>query len=162
MKKLVYLSLALVLIAVTMQSCSKNTPKDVAYTWLTGFNHMDFENAKKVSTPDTKVLLATLEQMTDKVSDSNKKDLKKVVITIKDVKVTGDKAVATYTASDNPGKEQTLNLVNQNGNWLVLFTKVDLYGGMPGKDEEQPVEGENVMSADSAADASMVDTTKHQ
>ena len=97
MKKIVYTSLALILVAFMLPGCSKNTPKDVAYNWLTAFNHLDFDAAKKLSTPDTKNLLNSLQVLTENVADSNKKDLKKVSITIKDVKLNGDKAVATYT-----------------------------------------------------------------
>lgn len=119
-------------------SCSKNTPKEVAKTWLTGFNHMDFEDAIKLSTQDTKNLLSSLEELTKGVSDSGKSEVKKIKVSIKDVKEEGDKAVVTYTSSDNP-TEQKLNLVKENDKWLVQFTKSDLVGVMP-KDEDAPAE----------------------
>jgi GH25 family lysozyme M1 (1,4-beta-N-acetylmuramidase) len=64
--------------------------------------------------------------------------VKKIKVSIKDVKEEGDKAVVTYTSSDNP-TEQKLNLVKENDKWLVQFTKTDLVGVMP-KDEDVPVE----------------------
>ncbi len=131
MKKIMLTSFALIMAAFMWAGCSKNTPKDVAYNWLTAFNHLDFEGAKKLSTADTKNLLNSLQKLTDNVADSNKKELKKVSITIKDVKVNGDKAVATYTASDNPTKEQTLNLVKEGDNWHAQFSKVDLMAEAP-------------------------------
>jgi hypothetical protein len=130
MKTNLRLLLLLVAASVLFASCSKNTPKEVAQTWLTGFNHMDFEQSMKLSTPDTKNLLASLQELTEGVSDSGKAELKKITVTIKDVKEDGDKAVVTYISSDNP-TEQTLNLVKKNDKWLVLFTKTDLVGVTP-------------------------------
>ena len=138
MKKFVYSSLAFIVAAFLFASCAKNTPKDVAYNWLTATNHLDFETAKKLSTADTKNLLNSLERLTEKVTDSNKQDLKKITINIKSVKVDSTKAVAVYTSSDNPTKEQTLNLVKINDQWLVAFTKVDLMGKVPEENNTEP------------------------
>lgn len=121
-----------------LAGCNKNTPKEVARTWLNSFNHMDFEQAMKVSTNDTKNLLNSLNELTSGVSDSGKTEVKKITVSIKDVKEEGDKAVVTYTSSDNP-TEQKLNLVKQNDKWLVLFTKTDLVGVIP-PDEEAEAE----------------------
>jgi len=133
-------------------SCSKNTPKEVATVWLTGFNRMDFEQSMKLSTPETKNLLNSLQELTENVSDSAKTALAKVTVSIKDVKEEGDKAVVTYTSSDNPTEEK-LNLVKQNDKWLVMFTKTDLVGVMPtddGESSEQPAVDSTAAPADSA------------
>lgn len=129
-----------VVAALGLTGCNKNTPKEVARTWLIGFNRMDFEPAMKLSTPDTKNLLASLKELTDAVADSGKEELNKITVTIKDVKEDGDNAVVTYISSDNP-REQKLNLVKQNEKWLVLFTKTDLVGVMPDKDENEADQG---------------------
>src|ERR1700759_5366442 len=86
MKKFLLSFSGLLLAAVILVSCNKNSPKDVANTWLTSFYHMDYDAAKKVSTEETKNLLAQLAQLSSMVSDSSKKELKKITITIKDVK----------------------------------------------------------------------------
>jgi hypothetical protein len=75
--------LLLAFLSLMMVSCSKNTPKEVAKTWLTGFNHMDFEDAMKLSTLDTKNLLSSLEELTKGVSDSGKTEVKKIKVSIK-------------------------------------------------------------------------------
>ncbi len=135
-------------------SCSKNTPKEVAHTWLLGFNRMEFDQAMKVSTNDTKNLLSSLQELTEAVSDSGKAELKKITVNIKNVKEDGDKAVVTYVSSDNP-REQTLNLVKQNDKWLVLFTKTDLVGVMPEKND--PAD-EEIPTTDSAATTTTTDS----
>jgi len=168
MRKVMYSFLALIVAAFMFMSCSKNTPKDVAYNWLIAYNHLDFEAAKKLSTPDTKNLINSLQRLTDNVADSNKKELKKVSVDIKGVKVDGDKAVATFTSSDNPVKEQTLNLVKVNEQWLVLFTKVDLMGEVPeGMNDEQANTADStgatgaLQDTSMSADANRSDTSKH-
>jgi hypothetical protein len=153
MKKTGYLVLFVALIlSVIVTGCSKNSPKQVAQTWLNGFHHLDFDAAKKVSTEDTKKMLSQFEQLTSMLADSNKKELKKVVVTIKDIKEDGDKAVATYVTSDNPGKDQTINLVKQDGQWLVQFTKVDMETSAAKDIENEPVEAEPADSTAAPAD----------
>ncbi len=151
MKRFLRQLLLLSSVSVLLISCSKNTPKEVAHTWLTGFNRMDFEQAMKLSTPDTKNLLSSLMELTEGVTDSGKAELKKITVTINDVKEDGDKAVVTYISSDNP-VEQKLNLVKQNDKWLVLFTKTDLVGVIP-KDENNNVQPEAADSTATSADS---------
>ncbi len=156
MKNNLRLFLFVAIIPFALMSCNKNTPKDVAHTWLTGFNQMDFEQAMKLSTNDTKNLLSTLEQLTEGVSDSGRAELKKIKVSIKDVKEDGDKAMVTYTSSDNPN-EQVLSLVKQNDKWLVQFTKTDLVGTLPQTTEGEDM-SEDVPTTDSAA--TTADTTQ--
>ena len=158
MKKVLVSFSTLLLVALMSVSCNKNSPKDVASAWLNSFYHLDYETAKKSSTEDTKSLLATLQQFTNMVPDSNKKEMKKITVNVKDVKEDGDKAVATYTTSDNPGKDQSLNLVKQSGKWLVQFSKNDQMGGAADSTgTEQP------MGADSTSPAggAMPDSSMH-
>ena len=153
--------LVLVLVGFVMAGCNKNTPKDVAYNWLTDFNHLDFDDPKKLSTADTKNLLSSLQQLTDKVTDSNKKELKRVTVTIKDVQTTGDKAVATYTSSDNPTKVEKLNLVKQGNLWLVQFSKVVLMGEVPDGMDEMPSAADSTSAAGAPQDTTMsADTSR--
>jgi hypothetical protein len=95
---------------------------------------MNFDEAMKVSTNDTKNLLSSLKALTDQINDSAKKEMKKVKVDVKDVKINGDVATATYTTSDNP-HEQTLTMVKQSDKWLVQFSKTDLMGGLPDKSD---------------------------
>jgi uncharacterized protein YxeA len=157
MKKVLLSFSALLLIVIMSVSCNKNSPKDVATAWLTSFYHLDFEAAKKTSTDDTKTLLATLQQFTSMVADSSKKERQNISVNVKNVKEDGDKAIATYTTSDYPAKDQSLNLIKQNGKWLVQFSKNDQVGGAADSaGAEQP------MGADSSgAGGSMPDSTMH-
>ncbi len=111
--------------AATLAGCKKNTPKEVANEWLTDFYHLDYDAAKKLSTEETKNLLAQVQQLASMIPDSTKQALKKTSTTIKKVDINGDKATVTYIVSDNPALEQPLNLVKLNGHWLVMYTKED-------------------------------------
>jgi hypothetical protein len=140
MKKILHSFSVTTLAAIFLVSCGgKNTSREVANTWLTGFYHMDYEAAKKVSTEDTKALLSQLSVLSGAVSDSVKKEKIKVNIVIKDDKETGDTALVTYCVVD--GKD-TLNDMpplklirsstgDQKGKWLVLFTKNEMGGPTP-------------------------------
>ncbi len=125
MTKLLRSITILLLAAMALTSCNKNTPKEVAGAWLNCFWKLDYDGAKKYSTEETKNLLMQVEQLANAVSDSDRKQMKKLVIDIKDVKEEADKAVVTYTLSENPSKEQYLNLVKNKGQWQVMFTKSD-------------------------------------
>jgi len=153
MKNNLRLFLLIAIAPMMLMGCNKNNPKDVAQTWLNGFNQMDFEKSIKLSTNDTKNLLSTLEELTAGVSDSGRAELKKIKVTIKDVKEDGDKAMVTYTSSDNPN-EQTLSLVRQNYKWLVQFTKTDLVGTLP-----QTTEGEDIEEMPATTDSTVTPTT---
>ncbi len=158
MKKILVSFSTLLLVAVMSVSCNKNSAKDVATTWLTSFYHIDYETAKKVSTEDTKTLLASLQQFTNMVPDSTKKEMKKINVNVKNVKEDGDKAVATYTISDNPAKDQTINLVKKDGKWLVQFSKNDqMSGAGDASGPEQPAGSDSA----GAPAGTMADTTMH-
>ncbi len=128
MKKLFYSLSAVVFAALFMVSCNKNNPKDVADKWLTSFYHMDYEEAKKVSTDETKGLVNTFQELTRSLADSSKQEMKKIQVTIKDVKEEGDKATVTYTTSEEDAKEQKLAMIKKDGKWLVEFSKNDMMG----------------------------------
>lgn len=169
MKKILLSFSTLLLASMLLVSCSKNSPKDVANTWLTSFYHMDYEAAKKVSTDDTKALLTQLSALSSMMPDSTKKELKNISVTIKDVKEDGDKATVTYSLSggkDAPKDTPPLKLVKQGGKWLVQFTKQDQMGGdggsgggasSPDQGGASPAGG----GTDAGAGAPPADTTHH-
>lgn len=115
----------IVAITVMATGCSRNSPKEVAKTWLTAFNHMDADAAMKLSSSATKNLINSLSELKGPIPDSTMELLKEITVDIKDVKEEGSKAIVTYTTSDNP-RERSLLLVMQGDKWVVQFTKVDL------------------------------------
>jgi hypothetical protein len=117
--------LPIVAIAVMATGCSRNSPKEVAKTWLTAFNRLDADGAMKLSSSATKNLINSLSELSGPVPDSTLERLKDITVDIKDVKEEGNKATVTYTTSDNP-RERTLLLVLLGDKWVVQFTKLDL------------------------------------
>ncbi len=104
---------------------NKNAPLFVAYKWLNKFYHMDFEEAKTVSTDETKTMLEQFAGMVNLMPDSSKQQMMRIRIAVKDPKEEGDKANVAYTTSDNPEKPQMLYLVKKDEKWLVQFSKND-------------------------------------
>ena len=159
MKK-VLLSLAAVLVlAVSFVSCNSNSPKASADKFMTGLLHYDYEAAKSVSTEETKKMIDLMAQFSAMMPDSMKQAAKKVKVNIKDSKEEGDKAVVTYTTSDDPA-EKKLNMVKQDGKWLVQYSKMDEGNGT----EEPSLPEEETTPADTTtappADGTVVDTTQ--
>jgi Domain of unknown function (DUF4878) len=128
MKKNFLSVLSVFALAIILVSCTPNSPKAVAEKWLTSFAHMDYDGAKKLSTEETKKQLDMLQQFSSFATDSQKKELQKVTVTIKDVKENGDNATVTYVTSAAP-KEQPLPLKKVNGKWLVAWSKTDMMNG---------------------------------
>lgn len=128
MKKVLLSIAAAILFAFTMVSCNSNSPKGTAEKFLNSFYHMEYKEAKEVSTEDTKKMLDMIEQFSAiSIADSNKQNAKKVKIEIGEVVENGDSATVMYTTSDNK-QPQKVNLVKQNGKWLVQWSKEDSMG----------------------------------
>ncbi|MES2703779.1 MAG: WG repeat-containing protein [Bacteroidota bacterium] len=107
-----------------------NNPKHIAYRWLTDFYHLRYDEAKEVSSDDTRVLLEQFSGLTGYMNDSSRKEMMKVKVGIKDVHDEGSTANVVYHTSDNPGKDQVINLIkNADGQWRVQFSKNDIVGG---------------------------------
>jgi hypothetical protein len=113
------------ILMIGMAACNKNNPEAVAKQFLNGFYHMEYEKARQVSTEQTIQLVNLMEQFAIQYPDSVKQNAKKKKIELVEVKEDGDNAVALYTISDEPGVQQKLKLVKQNGKWLVSHSKQD-------------------------------------
>ena len=153
MKKALLSIAALCVLAISITSCNNDSPKAAADKFLTNLYHMEYAKAKEVATDDTKKLLDMMEQFSTYLPDSNKQTAQKIKVDIKDVKEEGDKATVTYVTSESPN-EQKLDMIKQNGKWLVQWSKQD-GGNMNDIPEEEPVmEGEtdSTIAAEPAAE----------
>lgn len=104
-----------------------NLPANVAYKWLTGFYHLDYFEANRYATGDTKMLLQQFAHMSDMISDSSKERMMGVMVGIKNCRQEDDRAIVTYTLSDNRSKEQLLFLVrDENNKWLVQLPRAGM------------------------------------
>ncbi len=130
MKKAILSMAALLALAVTLVSCGGGSPKASAEKWLNGFYHMDYAQAKEVSTEETKKQLESFESMMGMMQQNAKDEAKKIKVDVKDPKVTGDNATVEYTLSNDPSPK-TLKMVKQNGKWMAQWSKMDM-GGMGG------------------------------
>ncbi|MEI6853551.1 MAG: hypothetical protein WCL06_11935, partial [Bacteroidota bacterium] len=118
MKKLFSLVIvAIVIVAVSACGGKKNTPEAVAEKFLGHLNKKEYAEAKKLGTENTKQMLDMMESFSGMDKKAEVKDVK-----IENLKceTTEDKAKCTYTAE---AKEETIDLVKQDGNWLVDMKK---------------------------------------
>ena len=146
--------LPIIAIAVMATGCSRNSPKEVAKTWLTAFNRLDADGAMKLSSSATKNLINSLNELSGPVADSTLENLKDITVDIKDVKEEGSKAIVTYTTSDNP-RERTLLLVMQGDKWVVQFTRADLARDLAEAGEEAKESAPAPTAADSTVTISV-------
>jgi PDZ domain-containing secreted protein len=139
MKKLLLSIIALVMISMTIVSCgSKNDPKAVALNYLNALKSLDYEGAKKFSTPETGKMLDMLSSFSSMMPDSMKEQTKKIKIEIKEAKEEGDKCTVKFVSSDKPESEEVLNMVKKDGKWLVNMGKDDMNGGGAPMEETAP------------------------
>lgn len=124
------------MIAIVATGCNSNSPKPVAEKFLNSFWHMNYKEAKEVSTDATKQMLEMLETMAVRLPDSEVKKAQKVTVEITKVEENGDKAVVYYKTSEM-NDEKKLNLIKQDDKWLVNFTKNDEFITEE-PDEEEP------------------------
>ena len=102
---------------------SKN-PEAVVVKFLTFMGRLDFENAKLYGTAKTGQLLdifsyaVATAKKTDSINKFEKRDLKVKVIKCEKQ---GDFAVVTY--SSNQTQQDRIDLVKQNGKWLIDLKK---------------------------------------
>lgn len=118
MKFPVVLSIA---VAALMTACGGGeTPSKVAEKFLTHIDKKEFKEAKAYGTKATGDLLDMVDGLAGMMP---KEDPKGFVI--KEEKIEGDKATVTYRSN---GKEadETLNLVKEDGKWLVNMSKEDM------------------------------------
>lgn len=165
MKKVFFSLVAVFALAISLVSCNSNSPKASAEKFVNGLTHMDYEAAKSVSTEDTKKMLEMMQQLTAMMPDSVKQNAKKEKVTMGKEEINGDKATVTYTTASNP-TEQKLNLVKQNGKWLVQWSKNDNNGGSDATQPATPPSNDTfaaspVVTDSPATTAPATDTTKH-
>ncbi len=146
--------------AVAFTGCNKNSPKAAAETYLNGLYHYDYEAAKSVATEETKNMIDLAAQFSAMMPDSMREEAQKIKVDIKDVKEEGDRAVVTYSTSDEEA-EKKLNLVKQGDKWLVNHSKMDDMMNEEGLDDPQD-EVDVDSLATPPADGTMVDTTANQ
>ena len=114
--------------AVAFTGCNKNSPKAAAETYLNGLYHYDYEAAKSVATEETKNMIDLAAQFSAMMPDSMREEAQKIKVDIKDVKEEGDRAVVTYSTSDEEA-EKKLNLVGVGFRAAAQGSKLNLQIG---------------------------------
>lgn len=142
MKNLFKLALVAIVALVFNACSSSDTPEKVAEKFLTALGKKDYDAAKGLATKESQGtidMIASISKMG--VSQENKDAKEPKVENIKcDTKE--DKSTCTYTSD---GQEQKIELMKENGKWLVSMKKEN-----PMENTTTPVDSTSVS----------VDTTK--
>lgn len=160
MKKILFIVATLLVGTFALTSCSTSSPKASAEKYLTAFYRMEYEDAKKYATEDTKKQLDMLAQFSGMMGDTIKQQARQAVVNVTDVKEEGDNATVTYTLKPD-GKEQapgtqTLKMVKEKGKWLASWSKQDMQGGA--MEEPNPMDNPDANSMDPNAAPLPADT----
>ncbi len=124
------------LILVTVASCrflgieKKNSPEYVANKFLTHFQKLEFDEASQYGTENTKMILRLFKSLSAMVPDSTKSQNNFSDAVIHKCTIENNTAICRYTAN---GKEETIDLIKQDGKWLVDLKKEQKNPFNPGK-----------------------------
>jgi len=131
-QRTLFLGFFLGLSTLFLTSCSffADKPSKNAEKFLTHFYALEFEEAKKYGTKSTGELLDALKGFVAMLSEEDKK---KKSFKIVGETIDGDTAVVLFE-EEGSKEPETLNMVKEDGKWLVNMSKEDL-------DKEDEMEG---------------------
>lgn len=153
--------LAVILLGViAFNACNSGggTPEAVAETFLNHLNKKEYADAKKLGTENTVKMLETLETfaaMGDEADTEAEAETEEFKIEEISSEIDGDNAVCTYKTSD--GKEDKIELVKQDGKWLVDMKKE----GMGGEGDTELTDDTEVTD-DTEIEGDVVDTDEEE
>ncbi|PLW92888.1 MAG: hypothetical protein C0592_08455 [Marinilabiliales bacterium] len=122
LKTLILLVLAIpfVIFSCKIFKDKTNTPEFVSQVFLEHIQKLEFEEAKEYSTEETKMMLTFFTNITELVPDSQRIPAQETDVVIHNCIIQGETAQCSYTAN---GKNQTIDLIKQEGKWLVDMKK---------------------------------------
>ena len=97
-----------------------NTPEYVSKVFLEHIQRLEFEEAKEYATEETKMMLTFFSNITDLVPDSSRNVATEPDVEIHECIIQGETAQCSYIAN---GKNQTIDLIKEDGKWLVDMKK---------------------------------------
>lgn len=127
---------AFLFILVIITSCrlfgvdKKNSPEYVTKQFLTHFQKLEFDEAMEYGTENTKMMLRLFKSLSNMVPDSTRSQNDFSDAEVGKCTIEGNTAVCSYTAN---GKNQTIDLIKQDGQWLVDLKKEQKNPFNPGK-----------------------------
>lgn len=147
---------ALVAAVILFTACGGGeSPKAVAQKFITAIEDKKFDDAAALGTEDTKKAV----QMLQSFASMMPADAKKKEFEFGEEKVDGDKATVSYKEKGTD-KEQTVNLVKQDGKWLVSMSKEEMTGGSGSESAEPTAPVDSAATAAPAADSAAAPATK--
>lgn len=135
--------MAVAVLGLTMAvSCGKSDEdqvKQVATDFLTAFNKMDFDGAKKYATPESAEQLDAYKSL---AAMGGATEAPKFDVEITKVEINGEDATANYTlkAEGKDAEEAALKLKKVDGKWLAVYQKEGFSGNQAETEEAENTE----------------------
>jgi len=129
-------TVTLLLILVFASSCRflgierKNTPEYATKMFLTHFQKLEFTEAAEYGTENTKMMLKLFKSLSNMVPEETRSQNNFSDAVIQECTTQGNTAQCKYTAN---GKNETIDLIKQDGKWLVDLKKEQSNPFSPGK-----------------------------
>lgn len=123
-----------------LTACGGGGPEGATINFLEAMYSGDFEEAKKYATTDTKSMLTMLESFGAKDQFADKMGEADIDFKVVETKIDGDKAVCTVkmTSSQEEGdQDMPMNLVKEDGKWLVSMDKESMNKEGMGKQNKE-------------------------
>lgn len=105
--------------AVTITSCNKSDPGEVAQHFFQALYSKNFPDAKKYATVASGQMIDMIATFNKSTNDSSKEAIK---IVVDQVKVNGNTATVRVTSTNN-NNSMIASLVKENNDWKVAFDK---------------------------------------
>lgn len=125
MNRLVFRSLALLLVLVFLSACQRDTPERAALEFMDSLAAMDFQRATELSTPSAELVIGILEMAAAGMSDSELREFQSAFGNYRHVStsIDGDRAVVVLSME---GQEESIDMRRIDGQWLVDINKDDM------------------------------------
>jgi len=157
------LSLAFFAAIVSFYACSggaSGDPKAAAEKFFHALKTMNFEEAEKYATKDSKSMLDLMKMGMTMApnSDSVKAEMEKQKVAYSDPVINGDEATLTITVNDT--EKTNFKLKKEEGEWKVAFDKSTLMQMGMDKAKEKGVTDEELKEAKDAMETLSSDSMK--
>ena len=123
-----------------LTACGGGGPEGATINFLEAMYSGDFEEAKKYATTDTKSMLTMLESFGAKDQFADKMGEADIDFEVVETKIDGDKAVCTVkmtSSQEDSDQDMPMNLVKEDGKWLVSMDKESMNKEGMGKQNKE-------------------------
>ncbi|MBK9449642.1 MAG: DUF4878 domain-containing protein [Bacteroidetes bacterium] len=110
-------------LTIFLSACAGKSPKSVAERYLTAIQVGDYKGAQQFASAESQAPLAELAAKNQAIGDHI------IQFEVGEEKISGERAVVEFKQDGNP---HILSLIQENGEWKVIYAAVDPNSSSPG------------------------------